>query len=44
MRDGWSGLNNLTSGEAVVPEGALDLFRFGVGQTNFGAKVEVGPA
>ena len=41
MRDGWSGLNDLTSGEAEVPEGALNLFRFGVGQTNFGAKVEV---
>ena len=43
MRDGWTGLNNLTSGEAVVPEQALNLFPFTVGQASFEANVEVEP-
>lgn len=44
MRDGWTGLNTLTSGEAVVPEQALNLFPFTVGQAAFEASVEVAPA
>jgi anaerobic selenocysteine-containing dehydrogenase len=43
MRDGWTGLNTLTSGEAVLPEGALNLFPFTVGQASFEATVEVEP-
>ena len=44
MRDGWTGLNNLTSGEAVVPAQALNLFTFTVGQASFEANVDVEPA
>jgi len=43
IRDGWTGLNNLTSGEAVLPEQALDLFPFTVGQASFEAHVEIEP-
>lgn len=43
MRDGWMGLNNLTSGAAVLPEAALDVFPFTVGQAKFEAMVEVSP-
>ncbi len=42
MRDGWDGLNRLTSGAAVVPDAAVDLFGFSGGQAAFDAKVEVG--
>ena len=41
MRDGWVGLNNVTSGSDVLPDAALNLFPFTVGQTNFGAQVDV---
>src|SRR5262245_24875556 len=41
IRDGWVGLNHLTSGDAVLPGAALSLFPFSVGQANYGAKVEV---
>jgi anaerobic selenocysteine-containing dehydrogenase len=41
MRDGWVGLNHLTSGEAVLTGDALSLFPFSVGQAEFGARVEV---
>ncbi|MFT5440094.1 MAG: anaerobic selenocysteine-containing dehydrogenase [Alphaproteobacteria bacterium] len=41
MRDGWTGLNTLTSGEVVVPAQALNLFPFAVGQSSFEARVEV---
>jgi anaerobic selenocysteine-containing dehydrogenase len=44
MRDGWGGLNVVTSGEAVVPDDAVDLFPFAAGQAAFDAAVEVGPA
>ena len=44
MRDGWGGLNAVTSGEAVVPDDAVDLFPFAAGQAAFDAAVEVGPA
>ena len=41
MRDGWDGLNRLTSGVAVVPDAAVDLFGFSGGQAAFDARVEV---
>jgi anaerobic selenocysteine-containing dehydrogenase len=44
MRDGWPGLNRLTAGAAVLPDGAVDLFAFSAGQATFDAMVEVAPA
>jgi anaerobic selenocysteine-containing dehydrogenase len=41
MHDGWIGLNHVTSGVPVLPDAALGFFPFTVGQSNFGAKVEV---
>lgn len=41
MRDGWAGLNSLTSGHAVLPDAAVDLFGFSAGQATFDARVEV---
>jgi anaerobic selenocysteine-containing dehydrogenase len=41
MRDGWDGLNTLTSGMAVIPDDAVDLFPFSSGQAAFDARVEV---
>jgi anaerobic selenocysteine-containing dehydrogenase len=41
MRDGWVGLNRLTSGDAVVTGDALNMFPFSVGQSNYGAQVEI---
>ena len=41
IRDGWVGLNHLTSGEAVLTGDALTLFPFSVGQANYSARVEV---
>jgi anaerobic selenocysteine-containing dehydrogenase len=41
IRDGWVGLNHLTSGDAVLTGDALSLFPFSVGQANYGAQVEV---
>jgi anaerobic selenocysteine-containing dehydrogenase len=41
IRDGWVGLNHLTSGDAVLAGEALNLFHFSVGQSNYGAQVEV---
>jgi anaerobic selenocysteine-containing dehydrogenase len=41
MRDGWVGLNHLTSGDAVLTGDALSLFPFSVGQADYGARVEV---
>jgi anaerobic selenocysteine-containing dehydrogenase len=43
MRDGWDGLNRLTSGAAVVPDDGVDLFGFSGGQAAFDARVEVSP-
>ena len=43
IRDGWVGLNNLTSGDAVLSGDALSLFPFSVGQADYGARVEVAP-
>ncbi len=44
MRDGWEGINRLTSGRAVLPDAAVDLFHFSAGQSAFDAAVEVAPA
>jgi len=45
MRDGWAGLNTLTSGAAVVPDAAVDVFTtFAAGQAEFEARVEIQPA
>ncbi len=44
IRDGSPGLNRVTSGASVVPEAALGLFPFSVGQTEYGARVEVARA
>jgi len=41
MRDGWDGLNLLTSGAPVIPDGAVDAFGFGAGQASFAAMVDV---
>lgn len=41
MRDGWSGLNTLTSGDAVLPDDAVDALAFSAGQAAFDARVEV---
>jgi anaerobic selenocysteine-containing dehydrogenase len=43
MHDGWAGINRLTSGAASLPDSAVDLFPFGVGQAAFDAAVEVEP-
>ncbi|HZF06720.1 MAG TPA: molybdopterin-dependent oxidoreductase [Patescibacteria group bacterium] len=43
MRDGWSGLNTLTSGDAVLPDGAVEVLGFAAGQAAFDARVEVTP-
>jgi anaerobic selenocysteine-containing dehydrogenase len=44
MRDGWPGLNSVTSGRAVLPDTALGLFHFTVGQAEYEAMVEVARA
>ncbi|GIX48933.1 MAG: molybdopterin oxidoreductase [Candidatus Tectimicrobiota bacterium] len=41
IRDGWAGLNELTDGEACLPDAAVDLFGFAAGQARFTAQVEV---
>jgi anaerobic selenocysteine-containing dehydrogenase len=43
MRDGWLGLNCVTSGEACIPDAAVDLFPFAAGQATFEALVEAAP-
>src|SRR5262249_35859962 len=37
IRDGWVGLNHLTSGDAVLTGDALSMFPFSVGQSDYGA-------
>jgi anaerobic selenocysteine-containing dehydrogenase len=44
MRDGWAGLNRLTSGAPALPDAAVDIFPFSAGQAAFDAMVEVAPA
>jgi anaerobic selenocysteine-containing dehydrogenase len=41
MRDGWLGLNALTSGTAALPDAAVSLFGFSAGQPSFEARVEI---
>jgi anaerobic selenocysteine-containing dehydrogenase len=44
MRDGWTGLNDLTGGGRTLPDGAVDAFAslgFSGGQAVFDARVEV---
>ena len=41
IRHGWDGLNNLTSGEAVLPNSALNILPFTVGQSSYEVMVEV---
>ena len=41
MRDGWSGLNRLTSGVPAIPDAAVDTFDFSAGQAAFDAMVDV---
>jgi anaerobic selenocysteine-containing dehydrogenase len=43
MRDGWEGINRLTSGRPSIPDAAVDLFGFSAGQAAFDAMVEVAP-
>ena len=44
MRDGCVGLNRVTSGAPALPEAALGLFPFTVGQATYEAMVEVATA
>ena len=41
MRDGWKGLNDLTSGRPIVRDDAVDLFDFSAGQSAYDARVDV---
>ena len=41
MRDGWPGMNHLTSGDASLPTPATDLFHFTSGQAAYDAFVDV---
>jgi len=43
MHDGWPGVNRLTSGKNCLPDGAIMMFPFGVGQSAYDARVEVSP-
>jgi anaerobic selenocysteine-containing dehydrogenase len=43
MRDGWKGLNDLTSGRPVISDDAVDLFDFSAGQSAYDARVDVTP-
>jgi anaerobic selenocysteine-containing dehydrogenase len=41
VRDGWPELNQLTGGNAVLPDLAVETFPFSAGQSSFDARVEV---
>ncbi len=43
IRDGWAGLNVLSDGAPVLPEAALDSFAFSVGQSSYGARLDIRP-
>ena len=43
MRDGWGGINRLTSGKACIPDEATNVFAFAAGQAAFDANVQVEP-
>jgi anaerobic selenocysteine-containing dehydrogenase len=44
LRDGWPGLNVLTSGAPALPDAAADRFAFSAGQSTFDARVQVAAA
>ncbi|MEQ1806194.1 MAG: molybdopterin dinucleotide binding domain-containing protein, partial [Burkholderiaceae bacterium] len=44
LRDGWPGLNDLTSAAPVLPDRTVDAFAFSAGQATFEAKVQVAAA
>jgi len=44
MHDGWAGLNRLTSGAAVLPDDAVEVFGFSGGQAEYESLVEVAAA
>lgn len=41
MRDGWPGLNSLTSSGRCIPDKAVDVFPFSAGQASYEAYVDV---
>jgi len=41
IHDGWANLNTLTTGSACLPDSAINLFPFSVGQSAYDACVEV---
>ncbi len=41
IRDGWTGLNSLSEGKAVLPDAAVDRFSFSAGQATYDCRVEV---
>ncbi|MFT7461419.1 MAG: anaerobic selenocysteine-containing dehydrogenase [Planctomycetota bacterium] len=41
MHDGWADLNTLTTGTESLPDSAINLFPFSVGQSAYDARVEV---
>jgi anaerobic selenocysteine-containing dehydrogenase len=43
MRDGWAGVNRVTSGREVLPDEVVDAFGFSGGQAAFDAMVDVAP-
>jgi anaerobic selenocysteine-containing dehydrogenase len=43
MRDGWEGLNQVTSDDPVLPDAAVDIYGFAAGQARYEALVEVAP-
>jgi anaerobic selenocysteine-containing dehydrogenase len=43
MRDGWEGLNRVTSGASVLPDAAVELTGFAAGQARYEALVDVAP-
>ncbi len=43
MRDGWEGLNRVTSGQPVLPDAAVDIYGFSAGQARFEALGDVAP-
>lgn len=43
LHDGWANLNSLTMGEQSLPDSAIGLFPFSVGQSGYDARVEVAP-
>ncbi|MCY4210870.1 MAG: molybdopterin-dependent oxidoreductase [Gammaproteobacteria bacterium] len=44
IHDGWPGFNQLSSSARCIPDSAVDMFPFSVGQSAYDAWVEVGAA